>query len=111
MCENSADIAYRELNHIFDGNVEIKKIPCSNSIQKSDIYKMLSDTDNKLLILGCINDACRHIDADRKFERVVKEAKKTFDEVGLDASRIEFLRVSSRMKEHLKEIIEQFITV
>lgn len=109
MCENSAKIAYEQMGLVIDDKVEIRFIPCSNSIRKADIYRELSDVDSKVLVLGCINDSCKHIDSNKRFELVVREAKKQMNELGLDSSRIGFERVSLRMKDELKEILDRFL--
>ncbi|MHB1485366.1 MAG: hydrogenase iron-sulfur subunit [Saccharofermentanales bacterium] len=109
MCENSAKIAYEQIGIVLDDKAEIRYIPCSNSIRKADIYKELSDMDSKVLVLGCVNDACKHIDSNKRFELVVNEAKKQMNELGLDPDRIRFERVSLRMKDKLKEIIDGFL--
>ncbi len=111
LCENSAETAYRELGEMLGESAEIGTIPCSNSVRKSDIYRALSGRGGKLLVLGCINDACRHIDGNRNFERVVREARKNLSGIGLDPDRVRFERVSLRMKDRLKEIIDQFMGV
>lgn len=109
MCENSARIAYEQMNLKLDDKAEIRYIPCSNSIKKADLYRELSDMDSRILVLGCINDACKHIDSNKRFELVVRETKRQMDQIGLDSSRIGFERVSLRMKNKLNEILDGFL--
>ncbi len=111
LCENSAETAYREMGEMLGEDTEIGTIPCSNSVRKSDIYRELSGMESKLLVLGCINDACRHIDGNKNFEKVVREARRNLSGIGLDPERVRFERVSLRMKDRLKEIVDQFMGV
>ncbi len=121
LCRNSAQIAYREARESglfpdgagfrLDEQIEVMTIPCSNSVQKADLYRVMADGESRILVLGCINEACKHLDGDVKFERVVREAKKNLTELGLDPGRIEFHRVSLRMGESLKEIVKGFTGV
>ncbi len=101
MCENSAEIAFEKYgrDELENGELNIETIPCTGSIKKDEIFHYLSEPDNRLLILGCFEESCKHINGDKRGEQVVKEVKDTLKKLDIDDNRIQFKRLSPRMAE------------
>ncbi|MFW5986524.1 MAG: hydrogenase iron-sulfur subunit [Halanaerobiales bacterium] len=97
ICENSAEIAYDKFAEKIE--MDMETVPCTGSIKKEDLYRDLRDRNNRILILGCFEDSCKHINGDHRGEQVVNQVKETMEKLNLDEDRLSFKRLSHRMSE------------
>ncbi len=104
MCENSAQPAWKKAgNKVRTAlNLEIEEIPCACSIKKEDLFNHLSNPENRLLILGCFEESCKHINGDKRGQQVVDEVKATLEKLDLNPERLTFKRLSPRMTADLE---------
>lgn len=105
MCENSADTAFKKLDQEQFKDLDIEKIPCASSIKKDELFTYLRKPDSRLLILGCFEESCKHINGDGRGERISNKVKNTLKELELGKSRVQFERLSPRMEEDLNDFL------
>jgi Pyruvate/2-oxoacid:ferredoxin oxidoreductase delta subunit/coenzyme F420-reducing hydrogenase delta subunit len=105
MCENSADTAFQKLDKDKFNDLDIEKIPCASSIKKDEIFSYLRKKDSRLLILGCFEESCKHINGDGRGERISNQIRNTLEELELGKTRVQFERLSPRMEEDLNDFL------
>src|SRR6056297_43017 len=105
MCENSADTAFKKIDRNQFTDLDIEKIPCASSIKKDKIFSYLRKENSRLLVLGCFEDSCKHLNGDGRGERIVNEVKETLVELDMEENRVEFERLSPRMEEDLNDFL------
>ncbi|MCF8001660.1 MAG: hydrogenase iron-sulfur subunit [Halanaerobiales bacterium] len=105
MCENSADTAFKKLDKEQFQDLDIEKIPCASSIKKDELFSYLRKKDSRLLILGCFEESCKHINGDGRGERISNEVRNTLEELELGKTRVQFERLSPRMEEDLNDFL------
>ncbi len=108
MCENSADTAFKKIDQKQFNDLDIVKIPCASSIKKEDLFLYLRKKENRLLILGCFEESCKHINGDGRGERISNKVKNTLEELELGKTRVQFERLSPRMEEDLNDFLLQW---
>jgi len=110
MCENSAEIAFEKYGRdkLENGEINIETIPCTGSIKKDEIFRYLNEPENKLLILGCFEESCKHINGDKRGEQVVNEVKETLKKLDIDDNRVTFKRLSPRMAEDVGNYLSRW---
>ncbi len=105
MCENSADTAFQKLDKDKFNDLDIEKIPCASSIKKDEIFSYLRKKESRLLILGCFEESCKHINGDGRGERISNQIRNTLEELELGKTRVQFERLSPRMEEDLNDFL------
>jgi ferredoxin len=108
MCENSAKTAWEKLDKKQFDDLKIEMIPCASSIQKEDIIKELSNPNDRLLILGCFEESCKHLYGDQRAERIVNEVKDTLKKLDLGEDRLTFERLSPRLADDLNDYLSKW---
>lgn len=108
LCENSAEIALNNLDQEQFKDIKFNTIPCSSSLEKQDLYRELKDKDDKLLILGCFQESCKHINGDQRGERIINQVKNTLSELELGEERLIFERMSPRMVSDLELLLSRW---
>lgn len=105
LCENSAWQAWKKMpdKERFD-DFNIESVPCAGCIEKKEIYFRLRN-DERLFIIGCFKESCKHLSGDQKAERLIKEVNDQLNILNLGDNRVIFARLSSRMEEDLKELL------
>jgi len=108
MRENSAQTSFDKLNQDKFSDLNVETIPCSSSIRKKELYTYLQEPENRLLILGCYEESCKHINGDKRGEQIVDEVKRTLEKLNMNKDRIAFKRISPRMAEDLDQYLSNW---
>ncbi|MGI6778269.1 MAG: hydrogenase iron-sulfur subunit [Acetivibrionales bacterium] len=99
-CENSGEIAVKRLEEEMDGlyqNVVLQPVSCGGELSTEIIIKALDQFD-KVLVLTCMEGACRHFEGSKRAARFVDRAREMMKAAGLDEERIQYMQVSHAMK-------------
>lgn len=122
-CENSGEIAVRKaLDEIYRknrfesspttknliDNIEVTPISCGGEVSVEMIIDSLKDYE-RVLILTCIDEACKHFEGNLRARLYVEKARKTLRELGLDDNRIVHAQVSHAMPYVVCEYIESIV--
>ncbi|MDF2522853.1 MAG: methyl-viologen-reducing hydrogenase delta subunit [Clostridiales bacterium] len=110
-CENSGELAAlkleNEFKEMFD-RIEIKSVSCGGELSVESILTTLKQYE-KVLVLTCMDDACRHFEGNKRAERFVEKAKGMLKASGLNENRVECLKISHPMQYILKDQIEEML--
>ncbi len=105
MCENSAVTARKKLpKNIMDGFIS-REISCACSLKKEDIYAYLEDSADRVLILGCFEESCKHLEGEQRGQRIVDEVNETLKSLDLGEERVRFERLSPPMEADMKKLL------
>ncbi|MFW5985930.1 MAG: hydrogenase iron-sulfur subunit, partial [Halanaerobiales bacterium] len=108
LCENSAEIALNNVNREQFKDITFNTIPCSSSLEKQDLYRELKNKEDRLLILGCFQESCKHINGDQRGERIINQVKNTLSQLELEEDRLLFKRMSPRMSTDLNLLLSRW---
>lgn len=109
MCENSARTAWERMaGKDRFSDLKIETIPCAGSIKKEDVYHYLRNSADRLLILGCFEESCKHLSGDRKAYRIVNEVNERLKALNLGENRVIFKRLAPRMEEDLAGLLSRW---
>lgn len=104
VCENSAALALARENVELPPNIEIQEVPCSCSVKKEAVFADFLQGYQQILLLGCFSEACRHLEGDRRGERMMKQVSAVLEDLELQNYGGKFLRLSPRMTQDIKVI-------
>jgi ferredoxin len=110
-CENSGYIAAHKIadesSFIFN-KIEIEPVLCGGEIS---VETLISELENysKVLVVVCIDEACKHFEGNKRAERFVKKAGEMLKASGMDAGRLECLKISHAMPNILNDQIKEMI--
>ncbi len=108
MCENSAETARKKMpRENMDGFIS-REIPCSCSIKKEEIYGSLQEPEDRILILGCFEESCKHLEGDQRGQRIVDEVNETLASLDLGEDRVRFERLSPPMEQDLANLLKRW---
>jgi len=108
MCENSAETARKKMpQENLEGFIS-REIPCSCSVKKEDIYNWLQGPEDRVLILGCFEESCKHLEGDQRGQRIVDEVNETLSSLDLGEDRVRFERLSPPMEKDLAELLNRW---
>ena len=111
-CENSGEIALKDvLNRYYPDydKIDVSSQSCGGDISAEKIVAALKDCE-KVLVVTCMDEACKHFDGNRRAFLQVERAKNMMKASGLDENRVAFARVSHAMPLVLYEYIEHMIS-
>ncbi len=105
MCENSAATALQRLGKNGFSELDIENVPCLGSLKKKDLLQHLQKSEDRVLVLGCFEEACKHLFGERWGDRSVKDIQKGLKALNLKEDRLTLLRLSPRMEKDLEKIL------
>lgn len=108
MCENSAATARKKMPQEDLEGLISREIPCSCSIRKEDIYASLQGPEDRILILGCFEESCKHLEGDRRGQRIVDEVNETLASLELGEDKVRFERLSPPMEQDLANLLNRW---
>ncbi len=97
-CEHSGSLAARMASADKSGapaGAEIVSVPCSGSVQATDILKAFRSGADGVVIFGCHDGSCKHLVGNRRVKRRVEHLADTLKEVGWNPERVAFFPVSA----------------
>ena len=110
-CENSgqiaADIIMKKHENILQ-KVDMTSMVCGGEISVEEI---LSDAANyeKVFVLVCADDACKHFEGNKRSERFVEKAREMLEKTGQDKDKITLIKLSLAMPNLIYEHIKEYI--
>jgi len=109
MCENSAWTSWEKLEDKERfSDLVLEKIPCAGCIEKEDIYHYLRNPGDRILILGCFEESCKHFSGDRRASRIVNEVNERLKALNLGENRVIFKQLAPRMEEDLADLLSHW---
>jgi len=110
-CENSGEIALGritdELTGIYE-KISIASVSCGGEITAEKITDALKLYE-KVLVVTCIEDACRHYNGNKRARLQITRAKEMLKSAGLDENRIVYMQVSHAMPNVLRDSIRSLM--
>jgi Pyruvate/2-oxoacid:ferredoxin oxidoreductase delta subunit/coenzyme F420-reducing hydrogenase delta subunit len=105
-CRNSAKFAMDKVISDVEksGYSVTASVACGGDLGPETLISTLKDFD-KVLVAVCMDNACRHMEGNKRALRNVQRAKEILKASGLDENRINYLQVSHAMSEVLNEVI------
>jgi len=101
-CENSGGASVASLDNI--KGLEVLTVPCGGLIETGQLTDYLSTYD-KIMVVVCPDDACRHFDGNKRACAQVERLTKRMETIGLSADRLRIVQVSQAMPKILEEEI------
>jgi len=106
-CENSAKLAFErakpELEEIYD-KVDITPVSCGGEITTAGILSALHRY-RKVLVAVCMDDACKHLEGNKRAKRQVLKAQQLLKSIAMDPGRIEYVQLSHAMPRVMAETV------
>lgn len=109
-CENSAEIALRELQPHADelgGGLDIRPVPCGGSVGAEALSDALLKYQ-RVMVATCKDGACRHFEGSGRARGRTARLLGMLESAGVDAIRMRFEQVSSTAPEALREAVIAF---
>ena len=107
-CEHSAytaaDIAGREGLH-YSGDVRIIRVPCAGRVDTLHILRTLENGAASVLVLGCEDGACHHIDGNERARQRVEYAKGLLKEVGINGQSVAMFNLAPNAPHKFVQIV------
>ncbi len=106
-CENSGKAAAQMLKHELAGlfeRIETVPVSCGGEISVETITADLKHY-GKVLVLTCMDDACKHFEGNKRAARFVEKTKALLAASGLDEKRVECMKLSHAMPMALRDQI------
>ncbi len=101
ICENSAEIAAEKYNSMVgkDPLESYQKIevPCVSTVERGQIFEILSKYSSDIMILGCVSEACKHLTGHDRCQQVVERIKEDLEKLEIEQDRVHYERLSPRM--------------
>lgn len=107
-CENSGEIALKKLSgsKSIDKPLSIASVPCGGIVSAQQILSALNDHEN-VLVLVCIDEACRHEEGNKRAMKQVERAKSLLRAAGMDDGRVQVQQLSAAMPMSILECFAQ----
>jgi len=94
-------------------NIRVIRVPCAGRVDVLHILKAFEKGADGVLVLGCHEEACRHISGNIRAKSRVQKANTLLEESGIDGERVEmltlaqnqgpkFAQIASEMNERIK---------
>ncbi len=96
-------------NHVPVHHLTPQQVPCAGSVGADEIISALTQYD-KVLLLGCMQDACRHFVGNRRVKSRCHALKLQLEALGLPASRLQVLHTSHAQAGVLCDDLTDFFT-
>lgn len=110
-CENSGEIAIKRLAEGFGKTfekVEVESVFCGGELSVETIVSTLNSFE-RVLVITCVDEACRHFDGNKRARRFVERAKEMLKASGIDENRVEYIQVSHAMTGVVEDYIKDMI--
>lgn len=104
-CENSGEVAvkrYLKELGVDSSNIDISSSVCGGDIGAAELISALGGFD-KVLVAVCMDNACRHFEGNKRAFLQAGRAKEMLEAAGMDAGRIECIKLSAAMPFVLNE--------
>lgn len=108
-CENSALKAVAALrgDPVLDG-VEIVPVPCAGRIEISDILGRVENGADRVLVLCCPEDNCKHLRGNKRAAKRAAAAAAALQEAGYDGNAMVGVEMLSSLDTHkLSAVLER----
>lgn len=107
-CENSGEIALKKLaDEDFLGKpLSITSVPCGGIISAQMILSALNEHES-VLVLVCMDEACRHEEGNKRAVKQVEKAKNLLRSAGLDDKRVQMVQLSHAMPRRILDYTSQ----
>ena len=112
-----AESAYRaadragRLKILYPDNVRVIRVPCTGRVSVLHILKAFEKGAAGVLVMGCHEDACRHLTGNIRAKGRVKYAQRLLEEVGIDGERVKMVNLGPEMAQQfareVKEMVEK----
>jgi F420-non-reducing hydrogenase iron-sulfur subunit len=90
-CEHSAytaaDIAGRE-GLRYPEELRVIRVPCAGRVDVLHVLKAFENGAGAVMVLGCEDGACHHIDGNKRARQRVEYAKALLEEVGINGQSV-----------------------
>lgn len=110
-CENSGKLAVDKLKIEYSellGEIDIEPVSCGGELSVETILSSLKQY-KKVLVLTCMDDACRHFEGNKRAEHYVTKVKEMLKVSGMDEYRVECSKISHALPYLLKDEIKEMI--
>ena len=96
-------------------NVRVIRVPCAGRVDVLHILKAFEKGADGVLVLGCHEEACRHLSGNIRARNRVQKVNTLLQEIGIDEKRVEmftlapdqgfrFAHIVSEMSGRIKEL-------
>lgn len=117
-CAQSAFRAADRAGHMrlyYPENVRVIRVPCAGRVDVLHILKAFEKGADGVLVMGCQEEACRHLTGNTRARERVKYSEILLKESGIDGERVRMVNLApemahkfahevSEMTERLKEL-------
>lgn len=106
-CRNSAKKALDAINAVnrLPQGVELVEMPCSGSIKPQELVNDLYAGFQRILILACYSDACRHVNGNTDMRRQTKALQDALADMGIAQDSIVVMDVAGPSSDDVLEKI------
>ncbi|MDK2991647.1 MAG: hypothetical protein PWP48_880 [Clostridiales bacterium] len=106
-CKNSAKKALDAINMVaqLPQGVELAEMPCSGSIKPEELVNDIYAGFQRILILACYSDACRHVNGNADMRRQMKALQDTLADMGIARDSIVVMDVAGPSSDDVLEKI------
>ena len=119
-CEHSATPAANLAGRLglhYSENLRLIPVPCAGRVDAIHILKAFEEGAAAVLVLGCEDGACHHIEGNTRARERVRYSRTLLEEIGIDGRRVgmfnlapdtphKFLDIVNETNETLKELGE-----
>lgn len=96
-------------------NIRVIRVPCAGRVDVLHILRAFEKGADGVLVLGCHEEACRHLSGNIRAKNRVQRVNTLLREVGIDGKRVEmftlapnqgsrFARIANEVNERIKEL-------
>lgn len=96
-------------------NIRVIRVPCTGRVDVLHILRAFERGADGVLVLGCHEEACRHLSGNIRAKNRIQKANTLLQEVGIDGRRVEmftlapnqgsrFARIANEVNERIKEL-------
>ncbi len=73
------------------------EVPCVSTVERGQIFEILSKYSSDIMILGCVSEACKHLTGHDRCQQVVERIKEDLEKLEIEQDRVHYERLSPRM--------------
>lgn len=99
----------------YPANIRVIRVPCAGRVDVLHILRAFEKGADGVLVLGCHEEACRHLSGNIRAKNRVQRVNTLLREVGIDGKRVEmftlapnqgsrFARIANEVNERIKEL-------
>ena len=102
----AADLA-GALRLTYPPNVRIIRVPCSGKVEMAYLLKVIEDGADGVMVVGCLEGDCHHLDGNLRAKKRVEAAKRTMKKIGIEPDRVEMRNLCSAMADKLADVMRE----